>query len=41
MALLLFGPSKLLGLPQRSLALTLVGMALLGVSASGIFVPLL
>ena len=41
LALFCFGPSFFLGLPANSKSLTLVGLSLLGLSAAGIFVPLL
>ena len=40
-ALFLFGPSYVFRLPARSISLTIAGLALLGISASSIFVPLL
>ena len=40
-ALFCFGPSKVFGLPYKSIPLTLAGLALLGVGAASIFVPLL
>lgn len=40
-ALFCFGPSKLLGLPPKSIVLTVTGLALLGIGAAAIFVPLL
>jgi MFS family permease len=41
LALFCFGPSPLLGFPQHSLSLTLVGLSLLGLSSACIFVPLM
>ena len=37
----MFGPSKLLGLPQGNLPLTITGMMLTGVTTATVFVPLL
>jgi hypothetical protein len=39
--LLMFGPSKLLGLPQGNLPLTITGMMFTGVTAATVFAPLL
>lgn len=37
----MFGSSKLLGLPQGNLPLTITGMMLTGVTTATVFVPLL
>jgi hypothetical protein len=41
LGLFLFGPSKVFGLQKENVSLTLVGLALLGVGAAAIYVPLL
>lgn len=41
LGLLCFGPSRVLGFPEKSIPLTMVGLSLLGMGASAIFVPLL
>lgn len=41
LALFCLGPSKLLNFPETSYSLTIIGISILGLSAAGIFVPLL
>ena len=41
LALMFFGPSKLFGFPEKSIPMTIVGLILIGLGASAIFIPIL